>query len=819
MARKKFKQAAESRQQAETTEGTENTGESAIPSAPAAGGVGFFDIANPWPEGSIIVYESGIENELIEVDLESEIITLGRIDTGFRSSVEINDWNNPETGLSQDVEEVRYPKDSEPGTRNREPGTRDSQLAIRDSSQPPKAEAVLVPIDKIDESHNIRETCDDGFLLQLQESLKDVGLLQPVVVRKVGKGFRLIAGHQRLEAAKRNGEEFIQAKVYAGDGVDDTWEAKVRLAENVQRKDLNHIELADVLGQAADAGMSIKEISEQSHLSDDSVRRHLALRRLARPVAELVASGRLPVHQGELISRVGDTARQISLAENTTRLAWDSKAGKWTASGGYDWRAQKNKPASTEQDVDDRDFILPMDQLRRDVAHAMCGLAACGWPMDEDYAGKRACRGCPDNTLSYADQPMLFAGIRPQGSAKKGHCTNPECYQAKKKSWDKVLEKRRGEKAKAQKAAIAKAKKAGLDVCEDCGKVITQKDPRMKHVTKGMLCSKCAIREDKKSSIGQHDDYQARQKKNNELRKKFPETPQQRLAVAMWKHLENCVAAVGQAIASLKPDMIVQRIVEAVLLSAVEYGNDFSNSMTLPTLKGLADGSESFSPAALAAIWLESNELPDWQAPGVDSHDGKINNVPLSKEFMTALDETEVFGRAIGAAIPPRPNELGIVTAQFRADVLTASRSDLPGVLEKILIKPEKDALKQMLVDATAGGVILRGKLVKLPKWRVKAIMDTLGVEETLQAAHDADKAHGEKIGDLIPPGICPNPNCESNGLRNRILQGRKADALAAIAEAGLVELQACDAIGPKGDWRRAAIGKRIALLKKQNNS
>jgi len=100
----------------------------------------------------------------------------------------------------------------------------------------------------------------------------------------------------------------------------------------------------------------------------------------------------------------------------------------------------------------------------------------------------------------------------------------------------------------------------------------------------------------------------------------------------------------------------------------------------------------------------------------------------------------------------------------------------------------------------------------KLAKWRHKLLVERL---DQLRSA-DCRPA-------LLPAGRSEIEATETprqkdaNARRNRILQGGKKDALAAIAEADLSELRACQAIGLKGDWRRAALAKRIGELSIDN--
>lgn len=101
-----------------------------------------------------------------------------------------------------------------------------------------------IPLTQIVPSpHQARKTFDIENLKGLAESMKQEGLLNPVVVRKVGTGFELISGERRLRAAKLLGWPAIEAKVIGT--VSEAEAAAKGLIENIQREDLNTIEEAE----------------------------------------------------------------------------------------------------------------------------------------------------------------------------------------------------------------------------------------------------------------------------------------------------------------------------------------------------------------------------------------------------------------------------------------------------------------------------------------------------------------------------------------------------------------------------------------------
>ena len=87
-----------------------------------------------------------------------------------------------------------------------------------------------------------RQTFDEAEIADLADSIRTHGILQPLVVRRSGEGFELIAGERRLRAAMA--ADWRQVPVQIRD-VDDRQMAELAIVENVQRKDLNAIEKAE----------------------------------------------------------------------------------------------------------------------------------------------------------------------------------------------------------------------------------------------------------------------------------------------------------------------------------------------------------------------------------------------------------------------------------------------------------------------------------------------------------------------------------------------------------------------------------------------
>jgi len=150
-------------------------------------------------------------------------------------------------------------------------------------------EFLVVPISSLSAPEApLRMAMDRPGLEELTLSIRQVGLLQPLVVVKREHGYEVIAGHRRLLACRMAPLERVPIYVVSGSA---EFEAAARLAENIQRRDLSSVEEAQSLRTMRDTlGLSVAECAERCGKSDAWVRGRLDL--LAWPLAAVEALGR-----------------------------------------------------------------------------------------------------------------------------------------------------------------------------------------------------------------------------------------------------------------------------------------------------------------------------------------------------------------------------------------------------------------------------------------------------------------------------------------------------------------------------------------------
>jgi ParB family chromosome partitioning protein len=170
-----------------------------------------------------------------------------------------------------------------------------------------------IRVDAIDPNpEQPRRVFDEAQLEQLARSIRVHGILQPVVVRRAGDRYELVVGERRWRASRAAGLDTIPAVVADLDPQD---RLEVALVENVQRHDLNPIELATAFRTLADTGATQEEIGRRVGLDRSTVANHLRLLELPRPIQEDVESGNLTAGHAKALLQVSNPERRHRLRD------------------------------------------------------------------------------------------------------------------------------------------------------------------------------------------------------------------------------------------------------------------------------------------------------------------------------------------------------------------------------------------------------------------------------------------------------------------------------------------------------------------------
>lgn len=171
-----------------------------------------------------------------------------------------------------------------------------------------------VPIKDIKPNPNQPRThFDEGLLDELCESIKAHGVLQPLLVRKKGKKYEIIAGERRYQASLRAGLEELPVIIR---DVDDQEMLELALIENLQRSDLNPIEEARGYKQLIDAnGLTQEALAKAVSKSRSAITNSLRLLDLPGAVQQYVFDGKLTAGHARAILAVPDEEQRIKLAD------------------------------------------------------------------------------------------------------------------------------------------------------------------------------------------------------------------------------------------------------------------------------------------------------------------------------------------------------------------------------------------------------------------------------------------------------------------------------------------------------------------------
>lgn len=180
-----------------------------------------------------------------------------------------------------------------------------------------------IPIEQIRPNpQQPRQTFDDQALESLADSIREVGLLQPIVVRPDENGYVLIAGERRCRAAEIVGLKDIPALIRE-EGIDDATSLAEALIENVQREDLTPLEEAGAYQQLmADFGLTHEEVASRVGKSRSAVTNTLRLLQLPTRIQGMVGRGELSAGHARALLGLDDTAYAIHIAERVVAEGW-----------------------------------------------------------------------------------------------------------------------------------------------------------------------------------------------------------------------------------------------------------------------------------------------------------------------------------------------------------------------------------------------------------------------------------------------------------------------------------------------------------------
>lgn len=177
---------------------------------------------------------------------------------------------------------------------------------------------ISIPIKLIKPNPNQPRTFfKEDELQELSDSIKEHGVLQPLLVRKIEKGYEIIAGERRYQASKLAGLKEVPAIVR---DVDDKEMLSLALIENLQRSDLNPIEEAKGYKQLIDANdMKQEELAQAVSKSRSTISNALRLLDLPEQIQDMLFNGEITAGHARAILSISDEEARVVFAQKIVR--------------------------------------------------------------------------------------------------------------------------------------------------------------------------------------------------------------------------------------------------------------------------------------------------------------------------------------------------------------------------------------------------------------------------------------------------------------------------------------------------------------------
>lgn len=158
-----------------------------------------------------------------------------------------------------------------------------------------------------------RKVFDEEKLQELSDSIKEQGVIQPILVVKSKNGYSIVAGERRWRAAKMAGLKVIPAIVK---DYTDTKKKQVALIENIQREDLNVIEVARAIKELMDTdGYSATEVAKLTGKNISTVSNTVRLLKLQDKIVDYIMDGKLSEGHARTLLALDSKTRQLEIAQ------------------------------------------------------------------------------------------------------------------------------------------------------------------------------------------------------------------------------------------------------------------------------------------------------------------------------------------------------------------------------------------------------------------------------------------------------------------------------------------------------------------------
>lgn len=214
-----------------------------------------------------------------------------------------------------------------------------------------------------------RATFDEESIAELAQSIQQVGLLQPLLVRKLDDGYELVAGERRLRAVTSLGMEKVACIVQQD--IEDESSAMMALIENLQREDLHYLEEAQCYQKLLETyGLTQEELANRLGKSQSSIANKLRLLKLSDEVKAAMTEKRLSERHARALLKLTDDKQRLDAVERIAEKGLSVKETEQmvekTLNKAYDEKQDGAKPRPKLMRIV-RDYRLFMNTINQAV--------------------------------------------------------------------------------------------------------------------------------------------------------------------------------------------------------------------------------------------------------------------------------------------------------------------------------------------------------------------------------------------------------------------------------------------------------------------
>lgn len=211
-----------------------------------------------------------------------------------------------------------------------------------------------------------RKDFNDEDIKGLAESIDQQGLLQPIVLRKNTKGYDIISGERRFRALKHLNRTKVPAIIKTK--ITDEKMLEMALVENIQREDLNSLEVAISYQQLLfDCGLSHQQLSERVGKSRSAITNVLRLLKLPEKIQELLRFGKISMGHARALLALKDEEKQFALADRIISQELSVRDIESITQDKFEKTVKKQSPPQKKQkteEIEDPDLIHQQEKLQ-----------------------------------------------------------------------------------------------------------------------------------------------------------------------------------------------------------------------------------------------------------------------------------------------------------------------------------------------------------------------------------------------------------------------------------------------------------------------